>query len=641
MPEPSHTPRKRLDKLQLTMWEWIRAGLLNRRPYYFSALTALSLLTIIILINTLYISAHDPQASFPIDLLRAVTFLTLNNIGDVSHDAIGSILIVLNILFTILFAQSVFDSARVLFNPLRIKDRQGGRAIVQHHHHIICGAGRMGYRVAARLVAARERVVVIESSWETEFVQPLLRMGVPIINGDARHTEILERAGVMRARSIVGVIDGDLIDLEIALAARQMNTNIAVFLRTFNEYFDNGVESFFGRASAFSASALAAPTFTAATLAKNIVYALPLGDHGNQIVAIERLRLPTARQSADDLHALEQRYGVRILKLATHEVAGHNDAHLNILGTMQNLDVMRAELAASTELAAGFRPTDILSAAPGHPVAGQDTHSLHVSTSDQRVIMICGLGKMGFRMVTRLHQWREQLKIVVIQRTEEANTVFSQIVSRYENVEMVHGDARDMELLVRAGLKDAMTFAAVTSDDELNVRVALEARRCNPHIHIVLRVFSEELADELAMMFNIVTSYSVSNLASPTFAAAAMFPGIELGFMLDQELYAMRSAILSPTSPLVGATLATICHTNHIKSELPDISIIGVWRGDTIFRIPSDDFRLEHGDRIACVGKVAHLREFWHQHQEHFIANDEVEGTSVTSVLTDSEKLRR
>ncbi len=634
MPGASHPPHKRIIKLRLTVWEWIRAGLLNRRPYYFGALTALSLLSIIILVNTLYISMHDPQSTFPIDLLRAVTFLTLNNIGDVSHDTVGSILIVLNILFTILFAQSVFDSARVLFNPLRIKDRQGGRAMVQHQHHIICGAGRMGYRVAARLVAAHERVVVIENNWETEFVQPLLHMGVPIINGDARHTEILERAGVMRARSIVGVIDGDLIDLEIALAARQMNANIAVFLRTFNEYFDNGVESFFGRASAFSASALAAPTFTAATLARNIIYALPLGDHGNQIVAIERLRLPLSQQSINNLPALEQRYGVRILKIATHEVSGYTDVHLNILGTMQNLDAMRAELTSAAEQSAGLNHTTHVSE------VGVGTHALALSTNDQQVIMICGLGKMGFRMVTRLHQWREHLKIVVIQRTEEANTAFSQIVSRYENVEMVHGDARDMELLVRAGLKDAMTFAAVTSDDELNVRVALEARRCNPHIHIVLRVFSEELADELATMFHIVTSYSVSNLASPTFAAAAMFPGIELGFMLDQDLYAMRSAILSSASPLVGETLATICQSSTRINAIPDISIIGIWRGDTIIRIPADDVRLEPGDRIACVGKVAHLRTFWHQHQEHFIGIDQGEETSVTSVLTHAAKLR-
>ncbi len=144
-------------------------------------------------------------------------------------------------------------------------------------HIIVCGLGKVGYRVVGQLLATGHEVVGIERGQGSEFTELLRGQGVPIITGDARRLEILQAAGLSHAHSVVCVINDDLTNLDIALTARQLCPEIRIVLRIFNDALAEKLQLAFNIKTAFSTSALAAPTFAAAALNRNVTNALYVG----------------------------------------------------------------------------------------------------------------------------------------------------------------------------------------------------------------------------------------------------------------------------------------------------------------------------------------------------------------------------
>jgi voltage-gated potassium channel len=96
-------------------------------------------------------------------------------------------------------------------------------------HHIICGFGRVGRQVARDLRAARAKYVVIDSNPQNnELAQGV---GVRFIAGDAADDDVLRRAGIERARSIIACADSDAENIFITLTARELRADIAIVAR--------------------------------------------------------------------------------------------------------------------------------------------------------------------------------------------------------------------------------------------------------------------------------------------------------------------------------------------------------------------------------------------------------------------------
>src|SRR5207253_4974516 len=100
--------------------------------------------------------------------------------------------------------------------------------------------------------------------------------------------------------------------------------------------------------------------------------------------------------------------------------------------------------------------------------------------------------------------------------------------------------------------------AALTSDDLLNLQIGLAARRARADVHVVLRVFSDVLAEKLADMFGIRTIYSTSGLAGPTLAAAAVLGDITHAFSIDGRIFSADKMTVSAGSLLAGCTVDEI-----------------------------------------------------------------------------------
>jgi Trk K+ transport system NAD-binding subunit len=522
-------------------------GLLLRESWLvLSGFAALTLL------GTLYLRFLSPvRLGFAAALYETLKLLTLQSGLDLPADPLGAALFFLiPLLGLALIFQGVLNFGRLLLD-------KGGRreawqlalASTYRDHVIVCGLGRVNLRVLMQLLDAGYAAVVVERDWQSEFVERAIGLKVPVVLGDAREPDVLRQAGLGRARAVVAGANDDLMNVEVALTARAARPDIRVILRVFNDELDRNLERSFGPNTAFSASALAAPTYAAVAVSRAIECVLPLGDTQ---LGVARLAIEPDGQLAGFVRAVEEANGIRILH---HQdaVGRHSDRDVlrrlergdcvTAIGPIAAIEALRLQNVAGSKL--GF----LSPLPPQRPAEQLDT------------VIVCGLGKVGYRVVRQLHGFRPRPQIVVV-RLDSGPGEFLRHISQLDGVRTVIGDARDPDVLRQAGLETACAVAALTADDGLNLQIGLTARRQRPDLHLVLRVFSDALAQKLVDLFGIHTTYSTSGLAGPTLAAAAALGDISYAFSAGHHLFSTDQVAVRAGDHLAGKTVEEL-RTQH------------------------------------------------------------------------------
>ncbi|MBI3891126.1 MAG: NAD-binding protein [Candidatus Wallbacteria bacterium] len=165
-----------------------------------------------------------------------------------------------------LVAEQVIRFCILVFNKEnRLEDWYVALASTYGKHYIVCGLGNIGYRVVKYLKRLGKDVVVLELRADGEFVKEVQDRDIPVVIGDARRADLLVSAGIERAEAILAVTDNDLANLEIAMDARQINPDVRVVLRMFDDSLASKVKKAFNIQVAFSSSGLAGPAFAAAS----------------------------------------------------------------------------------------------------------------------------------------------------------------------------------------------------------------------------------------------------------------------------------------------------------------------------------------------------------------------------------------
>lgn len=593
-----------------SFWRLIRANLFDLASLLRQSAVALTGFIVVVLVSAAYLHlrAGRPISDRPISDPAAALYQSLKLLilqSDVpfpsADDRLGQILFFLvPFLGLALIAQSVLNFGRFLFNKgNRRQAWQVALASTYSNHVIVCGLGRVGLRIITRLIDAGYPTVVIERDWSAEFVGTALTLGVPVVVGDAREATILRQARLQQSRAIIAGIDGDLVNVEIGLAARSLRPDAQVILRAFNEDFDRSLEQSFGINHAFSVSALGAPTFVAAAISRGLDYVLPLD---RQLLGVTQFNIPAHHDpSLGTVRELEERYAVRALRwesqsgtsisrmagLAQQKLLPGNT--LTILGSLDHLSTLRAQMAAPPPA----EPAGATSAAPAGIPAPQP---LQRPNAQFDTVVVCGLGKVGFRVVQWLTQAEPRPRIIVIHQDDERSPFVRRLAS-IDGVISITGDARDADILRQAGLHRAYSVAALTSDDLTNLQIGLEARRQRADVHVVLRVFSDALAEKLADLFGIHTTYSTSDLAAPTMAAAAVLGGVSTAFFSDGALYAIDQFIAKGGDHLSGRTVAAIAAQHNTL-------VIGLTRNGATQMLPPYDTAVVSGDQLAILARL-------------------------------------
>jgi Trk K+ transport system NAD-binding subunit len=145
---------------------------------------------------------------------------------------------------------------------------------------------------------------------------------------------------------------------------------------------------------------------------------------------------------------------------------------------------------------------------------------------------------------------------------------------------------REASALEATNIRAARAIVCATDDDLANLNIALDARRINPGIRVVMRLFDDDLVAKVRDTFK-VQAMSTSALAAPAFAAAAVDPSIHTSFELDGEIMVVGEVA-------VGAHLA-----GRTAAELHDqlgATLLRVKRGEVGFREVGSAEPLRDGD---------------------------------------------
>jgi len=212
-------------------------------------------------------------------------------------------------------------------------------------------------------------------------------------------------------------------------------------------------------------------------------------------------------------------------------------------------------------------------------------------------IILCGLGRVGYRILERLLEWH--LDVVVIEKSE--NTPFGQRVQNL-GIPLLTADARQEESLALAGIKHCRTLIIATNDDLANVEIALDGRRLNPKVRVVLRMFDENIATKLRDAFHLDVAFSSAAVAAPLVAASVLELEILGTFTLDGREIFTAKLVAADSCSLIGTTLTELRQQHKIM-------ILSHKRPDKpIMYSPPGTEKLGAGDVLVIHGELADLR---------------------------------
>ena len=363
------------------------------------------------------------------------------------------------------------------------------------NHIIICGLGRVGYRVAKELLLEYDQPIVGIEAIPSPLVEELMAADLPVIFGDAENEEALKKAGVERAKTVLVCTNHDWANLGIAFRARELNSNAQIILRLFEDEMVEAIRASFKVDAVISRSAVAALSFTYAAMGGEIIETFALAERAYVLA-----RIPLAPTSP-------------LVGQTIAAVAEAQDVTIVCYNCGRTLTV---EPAPETVLRAGdslfvFTITERLV-----PLIESGGQRIDSTPPRQGAVLVCGLGHTGYRVVTNLLD----LGCNVVALDFEAGRL-SQRLNEL-GVPLKFGDMRWKSILTEAGVAEAAALVACTEDDMTNLQIALQARALNPHIRIVMRIFDDKLGQQLRQIFGIYAVYSTSALASPDFVSAAL-----------------------------------------------------------------------------------------------------------------------
>jgi voltage-gated potassium channel Kch len=166
----------------------------------------------------------------------------------------------------------------------RLDLRMGHKRFNVKDHVVLCGIGDVGVRVLNRLISLGQKVVVIEKNPENKHIPLVTEMGIPIIISEAVSIQTLVNANIVCAKSIIACTNDDMKNLEIALNARSLNSDIRAVLRIYDVDFARILEKHFDVHYALSSAFLAAPVFAYKALGLDIAGVFSVGDQTYKVV---------------------------------------------------------------------------------------------------------------------------------------------------------------------------------------------------------------------------------------------------------------------------------------------------------------------------------------------------------------------
>jgi voltage-gated potassium channel len=169
------------------------------------------------------------------------TLMTVSTIGAEPENQLSHPGQVFNVLLIVLgvivvgfimatLAQAVIEFELGTFFGRRRMEKEIARI---KDHIIICGAGRVGRRIALEVVARDEPLLIIEA--DAAKAQWAADQNLPVLIGDATSEAVLKRARIEYARGLASAVTSDAQNVYIVLTARGIAPNLPIVTRASEE----------------------------------------------------------------------------------------------------------------------------------------------------------------------------------------------------------------------------------------------------------------------------------------------------------------------------------------------------------------------------------------------------------------------
>ncbi len=199
---------------------------------------ALSLLLFILLAGTL-----TYKFAFNFSFIDAIymTIITISTVGFkevvplTNTEKIFTSGLIISSIFIMGYAIAVISEYILSKNDLGflIQKRVEKKIKKMNNHIIVCGYGRNGQQAVHKLLAYKKPFVVIEK--DEEIVEKFYSEMVLFIHGNANEDEVLKRAGIDKASTLITALPNDADNLFVVLSARQLNKNLKIISRATEE----------------------------------------------------------------------------------------------------------------------------------------------------------------------------------------------------------------------------------------------------------------------------------------------------------------------------------------------------------------------------------------------------------------------
>ena len=161
--------------------------------------------------------------------------------------------------------------------------------------------------------------------------------------------------------------------------------------------------------------------------------------------------------------------------------------------------------------------------------------------------IVCGLGGVGVKIV-------EQLNDISIEQIAIENNPQNRYLgaARNQKIPFILGDASLPDTLKAANIDKAVSLLAVTSNDTVNLQIAILAKSLAPRLPVMVRIHDPKFARQIEKVFDFDMVLSPTELAAPSFAAAAIGGRVFGNCLTSRGLWIAIATLVTPRHPLFG-----------------------------------------------------------------------------------------
>jgi Trk K+ transport system NAD-binding subunit len=203
-------------------------------------------------------------------------------------------------------------------------------------------------------------------------------------------------------------------------------------------------------------------------------------------------------------------------------------------------------------------------------------------------VILCGLGHLGFRVLEQLVV--AEAPTVVLEQSK-TNAFIAQ--AKAMHVPVLVRDMKEDAALMEAGIEHASAIIICSNDEMANIEVALDARRINADIRVVMRLFEQQLASKIRGALTIDAAFSSSALAAPMVAAMAFQTRVLGTINIGSAPFVTAEVPVDRGSTLAGLTVA------ELESRFPTRVLAKRSSGDQMQIQPSQSMKLMESDMLV------------------------------------------